>query len=106
MCFSVVRVQFDSPLIFSLSPRPVPGLLFIISQRLMGFRETLIQPQRFYSCRFRFVCGLFRVDAVVAENTVCTSQIGIGRRVVRINGYRLIKILDGFLSVLRPPLFQ
>ena len=34
--------------------------------------------------------------------TIAGRQFGIGCRIIRINGYRLFEILNGFLSILRP----
>ncbi len=69
----------------------------------MRVRQILIQFQSLSRRRFRFGYELFRVqNAITGKKRISGGKFGVGKRVIRVNGYCLLVIFDGFLRVFRP----
>ncbi len=69
----------------------------------MRVRQILIQFQSLSRRRFRFGYELFRIqNAIAGKKCIGGGKFGVGKRVIRVNGYRLLVIFDGLLLIVRP----
>src|SRR5207247_2504149 len=96
----IALLELDRPLESSLRTQPVP----IVKQahtRARGVRlgEAVVDPYRRVGSRLRRREHVLRGNvAVVPQRDMGVSQPRVGQRIARIDGDRLLKVLDAFLE--------